>query len=94
MPFDLNQPFTLDRTSDLVVCLEVAEHVPPLSAGDFIASLTRLASIILFSAAIPYQGGDGHLNEQWPEYWADPLQQILNEEVKIKRAVQFLAIVS
>jgi SAM-dependent methyltransferase len=75
MPFDLNQPLTLDRTYDLVVCLEVAEHLPPQSAGDFIASLTRLASIILFSAAIPYQGGNGHLNEQWPEYWADLFKQ-------------------
>lgn len=47
----------------------------PQSAADFISSLTRLAPIILFSAAIPYQGGDGHLNEQWPEYWADLFKQ-------------------
>src|SRR5437016_4313861 len=40
MPFDLNRPFTVDRTYDLVVCLEVAEHLRPQSAGDFIASLT------------------------------------------------------
>lgn len=69
-PFNLNAPFVLDRTYDLVVCLEVAEHLAPQSAGDFIASLTRLASIVLFSAAIPYQGGIGHINERWPEYWA------------------------
>ncbi len=74
-PFDLNRPFTLDRTYDLAICLEVAEHLLPQSAADFIASLTRLASIILFSAAIPYQGGDRHLNEQWPEYWADLFKQ-------------------
>ena len=75
IPFDLNRPFTLDRTYDLVVCLEVAEHLLPQGASDFIASLTRLASIILFSAAIPYQGGTDHLNEQWPEYWAALFKQ-------------------
>lgn len=75
LSFDLNRPFTLDHTYDLAICLEVAEHLLPQSAADFIASLTLLASIILFSAAIPYQGGDGHLNEQWPEYWADLFKQ-------------------
>jgi hypothetical protein len=25
----------------------------------------------MFSAAVPYQHGTGHLNEQWPEYWAE-----------------------
>jgi hypothetical protein len=25
---------------------------------------------VLFSAAIPYQGGTGHVNERWPDYWA------------------------
>lgn len=75
IPFDLNQPFTLDHTFDLVICLEVAEHLKPESAEGFIASLTSLASIILFSAAIPYQGGTNHLNEQWPEYWADLFKQ-------------------
>jgi SAM-dependent methyltransferase len=70
-PFDLSQPFTINRGYDLAVCLEVAEHLLPQSAAQFIASLTRLAPVILFSAAIPYQGGNGHLNEQWPAYWAE-----------------------
>lgn len=74
-PLDLNRPFTLDRTYDLAICLEVAEHLKPQSAGQFVASLTRLAPIILFSAAIPYQGGTSHLNEQWPEYWAKLFKQ-------------------
>ena len=38
-------------------------------ADNYINSLTRLAPVILFSAAIPFQGGSGHVNEQWPEYW-------------------------
>ena len=31
---------------------------------------TRHGSVVVFSAAIPYQGGTAHLNEQWPEYSA------------------------
>jgi SAM-dependent methyltransferase len=75
LPLDLNQPFSLDQSYDLAICLEVAEHLAPASAADFVASLTRLAPVILFSAAIPYQGGNGHLNEQWPEYWAALFKQ-------------------
>jgi SAM-dependent methyltransferase len=74
-PLDLNRPFALDRTFDLAVCLEVAEHLKPQSAAHFIASLTKLAPVILFSAAIPYQGGTSHLNEQWPGYWAELFKQ-------------------
>jgi SAM-dependent methyltransferase len=72
---DIQMPFTLGRTYDLALCLEVAEHVAPESASDLIASLTRLAPVILFSAAIPFQGGTHHVNEQWPEYWAHLFQE-------------------
>jgi SAM-dependent methyltransferase len=75
VPLDLNRPFTLEQSYDLALCLEVAEHLEPSSAADLVASLTRLAPVILFSAAIPYQGGNGHLNEQWPEYWAQLFRQ-------------------
>lgn len=70
MGLDISTPFSLERTFDLALCLEVAEHLAPARASDFIESLSRLAPVILFSAAIPLQGGYGHLNEQWPEYWA------------------------
>jgi SAM-dependent methyltransferase len=67
---DLAKPFSLGRVFDLAVCLEVAEHLPPECATGFIESLTCLAPVVLFSAAIPKQGGNHHTNEQWPEYWA------------------------
>ena len=67
---DLSKPFTFDRTYDLALCLEVAEHLEPAKASNFIASLAQLAPIILFSAAIPLQDGYHHVNEQWPDYWA------------------------
>ncbi|HZS08536.1 MAG TPA: methyltransferase domain-containing protein [Blastocatellia bacterium] len=70
VPFDLSRPLGLERRFDLVMSLEVAEHLPPESAESFVASLTAHGPVVLFSAAIPFQGGTHHVNEQWPEYWA------------------------
>jgi SAM-dependent methyltransferase len=67
---DLGRPIQENRRFDLAVCLEVAEHLPASQAATIVESLTRLADVILFSAAIPFQGGMNHVNEQWPEYWA------------------------
>jgi SAM-dependent methyltransferase len=66
---DLENPFSLNRTFDLAICFEVAEHLSENSADQFIESLTKLSDNILFSAAIPGQGGQNHINEQWPSYW-------------------------
>lgn len=72
VPHDLTTPLPdFGRTFDLAVCLEVAEHLPPQRADSFVADLCQSAPIIAFSAAIPGQGGTGHLNEQWPGYWAE-----------------------
>lgn len=68
---DLSTPIILDRRFDLAVCLEVAEHLPDAAAPAFVAQLVALAPVVLFSAAVPHQGGTGHVNEQWPEYWAE-----------------------
>jgi SAM-dependent methyltransferase len=69
---DLTQPLpTFDRDFDLAVCLEVAEHLPPERAESFVAELCQLSYTVLFSAAVPGQGGTGHLNEQWPPYWVE-----------------------
>jgi SAM-dependent methyltransferase len=70
MNHDLNEQLVLNRTFDLALCLEVAEHIPEYRAQLFVDSLTSLAPVVLFSAAIPGQGGKGHVNEQWPDYWA------------------------
>jgi SAM-dependent methyltransferase len=67
---DLGQPIRLERRFDLALSLEVAEHLPPGRAGSFVADLCALADFVLFAAAIPHQGGVGHVNEQWPAYWA------------------------
>src|SRR5205809_4162841 len=70
-PADLNRGFPVTRRFDLAISLEVAEHIPPHAAEAFIRGLVGLSPVIFFSAAIPQQGGTGHLNEQWPSYWQD-----------------------
>jgi SAM-dependent methyltransferase len=56
---------------DLVMCLEVAEHLSARAAEPLVDLLCALGDLVLFSAAIPLQGGEGHINEQWPAYWWD-----------------------
>ncbi len=68
---DLARPLTLDRRFDLALCLETAEHLPPEAAEPLVRALTELAPVVVFSAAIPEQRGEGHINLQWPHYWID-----------------------
>lgn len=68
---DLEAPIVPPRRFDLAISLEVAEHLAPSRAGSFVASLVAFAPVVLFSAAIPGQGGVNHVNEQWPGYWAE-----------------------
>lgn len=66
---DLEKPFNLEERFDLLLCLEVAEHLNKSAAEGFINSLALHSDNILFSAAIPFQGGQNHVNEQWPSWW-------------------------
>lgn len=74
---DFNKDSNLDikERYDIVICLEVAEHIDVGKAQEFIRLLCDLSDIILFSAAIPGQGGIGHVNEQWPSYWSRIFQE-------------------
>jgi hypothetical protein len=54
---------------DLAFCIEVAEHLPASASDALIEFLTCHADVVLFSAAIPGQGGTGHINEQCQSYW-------------------------
>jgi len=71
LALDLKKSFAeqVENDWDLLVSLEVAEHLPDSSADRFVEQLVALANTIVFSAAIPGQGGIGHLNEQWQSYW-------------------------
>lgn len=72
---DLRNPIDLRRKFDLAICIEVAEHLPASAADTIIETVTRHSDIVLFSAAIPNQGGEDHLNEQWPAYWIERFAQ-------------------
>ena len=67
---DFEKPLHVEKRVDLAISLEVAEHLSPASAAGFVDSLISMSDVVAFSAAIPFQGGHHHLNEQWPEYWA------------------------
>ena len=68
---DLVQPIDLGRRFDLVQSLEVAEHLAESAADVFVDNLVRHGPVVLFSAAVPGQGGEHHVNEQPYRYWRD-----------------------
>lgn len=55
---------------DLALSLEVAEHLEPQRSDSLVRNLCALADVVLFAAAIPFQGGAGHINERWQSWWA------------------------
>ena len=69
-PTDLRRRITMDRRFDLAISMEVAEHLPYHRSETFVRDLVALSDVVLFSAALPYQGGVDHINEQWLEFWA------------------------
>jgi SAM-dependent methyltransferase len=72
---DLSRPIDLGRRFDVVQSLEVAEHLPPSHASEFIGTLTAHGPLVMFSAAVPGQGGEHHINEQPIEYWREKFRE-------------------
>lgn len=68
---DLSRPVLLGRQFDLVQSMEVAEHLHAKVADTFVDNLVRHGTLILFSAAVPGQLGENHVNERPFEYWRD-----------------------
>jgi hypothetical protein len=66
---DLNRTLPTLSGFDLAVCVECAEHLRPDRAEPLVACLTAAADLVVFSAAIPWQGGKGHVNEKLADYW-------------------------
>ncbi len=67
---DLEKPYKAKKRYDLASSFEVAEHLSPERAESFVQDLTALSDHVLFSAAVPGQKGQGHINCQWQDYWA------------------------
>jgi SAM-dependent methyltransferase len=66
---DLTKPLSIAPHYDLLLCFEVAEHLPSQYADQLVKNLTSGPKRVVFSAATPGQGGQGHVNEQPNEYW-------------------------
>lgn len=73
--FDLRKRIFLNRKFDLAISTEVAEHLEADFADIFVENVTEASDQILFSAAIPGQGGTHHINEQWQAYWIDKFEK-------------------
>jgi Methyltransferase domain len=74
-PVDLTRDLPAPRRFDLALCLECAEHLPAHRALPLIQWLTVSADLVVFSAAIPGQGGKGHINERTPDNWNELFQR-------------------
>jgi SAM-dependent methyltransferase len=76
--FDLlaNPPASVDGPFDLVLCFEVAEHMPPDLGDRLVQFIAGFKAPVLFSAAHPGQGGTGHINEQPYTYWVERFEKL------------------
>lgn len=60
----------LSEQYDLIVCLEVLEHITAAEAQTAIANFCAHSHDILFSSSPVHFGEATHINTQPPEYWA------------------------
>jgi cyclopropane fatty-acyl-phospholipid synthase-like methyltransferase len=66
---NLEEKIELKKKFDLVISLEVAEHINEDKSDIFIENLIKHGDVIIFSAGIPHQPGIKHVNCQWVNYW-------------------------
>lgn len=81
MPFefgrwDLRFPFYPPHLFDLAICFEVAEHLKEEYSDVLLDSVSRSADLVLWTAAVPGQGGTFHYNEQPHGYWLDKFKAL------------------
>lgn len=73
---NLAEQLELTCDYDLGISLEVFEHIPATAADKRLEQLLTHCRFLLFGAAIPQQGGTGHVNERPQSYW---YEMICNE---------------
>ncbi|MDQ6850654.1 MAG: class I SAM-dependent methyltransferase [Actinomycetota bacterium] len=70
VPIDLEHADLVHTQSyDLAISVEVAEHLSEKRSGFIVDALCTASQIVLFSAAIPQQGGTHHIHERPQTYW-------------------------
>lgn len=74
--YDLRRPVDLGRRFDLTISVEVAEHIPVEATEVYLSTLAAHSDALLFSAAVPSQGGIHHVNERWPAYWFERISAL------------------
>lgn len=88
---DLRKPFT-GLKADVVICVEVAEHLEEEYADVLVDNLCAAGDTIIFSAAIPFQGGNNHLTERFQTWWAEKFYArgyggIQNDEIQQNKSI-------
>lgn len=75
------------QTHDVAICLEVGEHLPEEFSDQLVRNICTSADMVFFSGAIPTQGGQNHVNCQWPDWWQEIFAKYGYEAVDIRQAM-------
>ena len=88
---DATKPIRFNKKFDLCICVEIAEHIPTRHSKTLVENLTQASDTVFFTAAPPWQGGVGHINEQPFEFWHQlfeeagfKLEQPLSDNLKAR----------
>ena len=72
---NIGESIELKKKYDLAISLEAAEHIGKDFSENIVKNLVHASDVILFSAALPGQGGTNHVNEQPPNFWAEKFKK-------------------
>ena len=74
---NLNSDLFLSNVTecDLIICLEVLEHLQENTVKFICEKIFKKARYILFSAALPFQGGNGHITERPLSFYVELMNQ-------------------